>query len=400
MFEAQDHPDNFAYQGAPPTRPYDNAGWTLAFQMGVQFDRVIDRFDGPFEELTDWNVPMPPGRVAWQMGSERLEAPSYAVHPRQLDAFAAANRLIAAGEEVYRTAEGEFAVNVRPTTQAVMERLAAERGVNFARPISAPRERLAKVRVGLWDRYGGSIDAGWARWILEQFEFPFARVFAPELDAGRLYNKFDTLIFVDGSIPAAGGGRGGGGRGGARGGGPGAGIPAEYRSQIGSVTADRTVPQLEEFVEDGGTIIAIGGSATNLARHFDLPIEDHLVRNGQPIPSSEYYVPGSVLRVHVDTTSPVAFGMRTDTDVFFSNAEVWRLGPGAAGRGVRAIAWFDTKTPLRSGWAWGQEQLEGGVIAIEAPVGRGRLLLFGNDILQRAQPHGTFRFLFNGIYRR
>ena len=49
MFEPQDHPDDFAYPGGPPRPPYDSAGWTLAFTMGVKFDRVLEAFDGPFE---------------------------------------------------------------------------------------------------------------------------------------------------------------------------------------------------------------------------------------------------------------------------------------------------------------------------------------------------------------
>jgi hypothetical protein len=90
--------------------------------------------------------------------------------------------------------------------------------------------------------------------------------------------------------------------------------------------------------------------------------------------------------------------MKADTDVFFDNSPVWTLGPDAAARGVKPVAWFDSKTPLRSGWAWGQAYLDGGVIAVDATVGKGRLLMFGADILQRAQPHATFKFLFNGIY--
>ena len=52
MFEPQDHPNDFAYPGGPPIPPYDSAGWTLAYQMGVKFDRVLDAFDGPFEKVT------------------------------------------------------------------------------------------------------------------------------------------------------------------------------------------------------------------------------------------------------------------------------------------------------------------------------------------------------------
>ena len=63
MFEPQDHPDNIPSPGAPPTPPYDHAGWTLAFQMGVEFDRVLEGFTGPFEHVTDWNVKPPAGTV-------------------------------------------------------------------------------------------------------------------------------------------------------------------------------------------------------------------------------------------------------------------------------------------------------------------------------------------------
>jgi len=254
---------------------------------------------------------------------------------------------------------------------------------------------LRKPRIGLWDQYGGSIDSGWARWILEQFEFPFDRVFAPALDAGDLIARYDTLIFVDGAIPAGGGGGRGGG-GGAAAAPPN--LPAEYRDQIGSVSVDRTLPQLRAFLEAGGTIVAIGNSATNLARFLNLPIENHLVENGQALPQSKFFTPGSILRAKFDVRQPAAAGMQADTDVFFDNSPVWTLGGDAAARGLTPIAWFDSKTPLRSGWAWGQEYLNGGVIAVDAKVGRGRALLYSVEILQRGQPHATFKLLFNAIY--
>jgi hypothetical protein len=67
-------------------------------------------------------------------------------------------------------------------------------------------------------------------------------------------------------------------------------------------------------------------------------------------------------------------------------------------KGVRPVAWFDTPTPLRSGWAYGQGYLEGGVEAIDASVGKGKLYLFGPEITFRGQPHGTFKFLFNALH--
>jgi hypothetical protein len=280
--------------------------------------------------------------------------------------------------------------------QAALELGISFTGVDMDRTPPAVA-KLSRPRIGLWDRYGGSMTSGWTRWILEQFEFDFQRVFAPELDAGNLNAKYDVLIFVSGAIPGTAGGRGG--RGGRRGGGM-ANIPSEYRDQIGNVTAEATIPQLREFLEGGGRIVAIGSSAANLARHLDLPIENHLVQDGQPLSRTEYYAPGSVLQVRVDTNHPLAQGMNQHTDVFFNNSPVWALGPDAAAQNVNAVAWFDSPTPLRSGWAWGQHYLDKGVVAIEAKVGEGRVFLLGVEILQRAQPHGTFKFLFNAIHWR
>ena len=357
MFEPQDHPNVIPYPGAPPTPPYDNAGWTLAFQMGVQFDRILEPFTGPFEKVTEWNVMVP------------SLANSTTLDRRVNDSYTAANRLLKAGTSVFITA-GVF------TTA---------RGGS---PVRTPR-------IGLWDQYGGSMPSGWTRWILEQFEFPFSRVFAQELDAGNLNAKYDALIFVDEAIPGAGGGGGRGGRGGAPELGP-QDVPAEFRSHLGRVTAERTIPQLRAFVEAGGTIIAIGSSAENLVHHFKLPLENHLVEDGKPLPRAKFFVPGSLVTARVDVTHPAAAGMTERTHFFFDNSPVFRLKEGAAGT-VRPMASFDTEAPLKSGWAWGQKYLNGGVAAADVTVGKGRVYLYGPEILHRAQPHGTFKLLFNAL---
>jgi hypothetical protein len=134
-----------------------------------------------------------------------------------------------------------------------------------------------------------------------------------------------------------------------------------------------------------------------------LPVENHLVeRNADgsetPLPREKYYVPGAVLRMAVDNTQPAAQGAADHVDVFFDNNPVFDLAPDAAMKGVRPLAWFDTATPLRSGWAWGQGYLNGGVTAIDATVGKGHVYAWTPEITFRGQPHGTFRFLFNGIY--
>ena len=176
-------------------------------------------------------------------------------------------------------------------------------------------------------------------------------------------------------------------------------IPAEYRGRLGRVTVQKTVPLLRQFLADGGTVIAIG-SSTSLGQHIGLPLVSHLVLDGKPLPRSKFYVPGSLLQVRVDTTRPLAYGIPGRVDVFFDNSPAFDLRPAAAVAGVRPVAWFDSDHPLRSGWAWGQQYLKDGVAVVEAPAGDkgGKLFLFGPEILNRGQPHGTFKFFFNGIY--
>ena len=118
----------------------------------------------------------------------------------------------------------------------------------------------------------------------------------------------------------------------------------------------------------------------------------------QRLGRDDYYIPGSVLRMRVDNTNPLAFGLGDEVDIFFNNSPVFRLGPEAARRGVTPVAWFADAEPLRSGWAWGQHYLDGGVGGVDAPVGEGKLFLYGPEVTNRAQPHGTFKLIFNGIY--
>ena len=149
-------------------------------------------------------------------------------------------------------------------------------------------------------------------------------------------------------------------------------------------------------------MVAVGGS-TSLAGLLGLPVRDALTERGtdgaeHALPRDKFYVPGSVLRATVDPANPLAYGFTGTVDVFFDNDPVYKLSPDAAAKGVSPVAWFSGAEPLRSGWAWGQQYLDGGIAIAEASVGEGKLFLLGPEVTFRAQPHGTFKFLFNGIY--
>ncbi|MCU1385112.1 MAG: hypothetical protein JWL71_3809, partial [Acidobacteria bacterium] len=408
MFEPQDHPDDIPYPGGAPRPPYDVTGYNIAYSMGIKYDRILEGFDGPFERIPDL-APVPQGRIT--------QAPAgggYLLSHQVNDAFVAVNRLLKATEEVYwlQTAAsangksypiGTMFIPAKTTTLAVLQKVAADKGLTFdavaARP-AGDAMKLKPVRIGLWDQYGGSMPSGWTRWLLEQFEFPFEVVFPGTLDAGNLNAKYDVLVFVDGGIPERDGAAGGGGGFGAQ---PAADtIPPEFRDRLGRVSVAKTVPALKTFAENGGTVIAIG-SSTAFGHHLGLPIRDALVERvaggaERPLPREKYYIPGSILEARIDNTQPLAYGMADRAMVFYDESPAFRLQPEAAMKGVKPIAWYDSAAPLRSGWAWGQQYLDQAVSIIEAPVGKGHVVLFGNEVNWRGQPHGTFKLLFNGVY--
>jgi hypothetical protein len=370
MFEPQDHPDGIHVPGASPTAPYDNTGWTLAFQMGVKFDRILDEFEGPFEPITD--VRPPEGRIT---GISNPRA--YLVSHHQNDAFIVVNRLLKAGDDVYwlrdRTVGGApggtgmMLIPARATTRRILQQAAADLGVSFVGvDLLAPRDafKLRPVRIALVDPPGGASSSGWVRWLLERYEFSFDVVHAQALEAADLSARYDVVVLTD------------------------------------EVTVTRrSVPTLRQFVQGGGAVIAIGDS-TEIGVALGAPVTSALLSpddegRSRPLTPEEFYIPGSLLRVSVDNTTPLGYGFEPQVDVFFDSSPAFRIQAGS--RATR-VAWYSSDKPLRSGWAWGQERLKGAAAVVDAQVGRGRVMLFGPEITFRAQSHGTFKFLFNAIY--
>jgi hypothetical protein len=155
-------------------------------------------------------------------------------------------------------------------------------------------------------------------------------------------------------------------------------------------------------MEAGGTVITIGKS-TSLAYHLKLGVSDALVEMNKgiltPLPSEKFYIPGSILRVSIDTTQSSCWGMESGADVIFDSSPVFRIKPEAVNqRKIKPIAWFSSDEPLRSGWAWGQQYLKDGVAAFEAEVGSGKLYAFGPEITFRSQTYSTFKLIFNQLY--
>jgi hypothetical protein len=412
MFEPQDHPNDFAYPGGPPNRPYDITGWTLSIQMGVTFDKIYEGFDGPFTKVTGL-LPAPPAAV---IGSVSKPA-GYLVSHKINNSFILINRLLAANCDVYWLKKavtedgqdlgtGTIWVPASANALGVLQKSAKDIGVPSYAVAMAPKGeamKLKPIRIGLYDSYGGSMPSGWTRWLFEQYEFPFTVVYPNALDAGDLKSKFDVIVLTDGAVRRGGaGGRGGGGGGFGRGGQDPESIPAEYRDHLGSISDAKTMPALKKFVESGGSIVTIG-SSTSIAEVFGIPVKNYLTEKGpdgkdRALPGEKFYIPGSLLKTNIDNTNPLAYGMNSTVDVFFDNSPVFRLEPTAEMKKTNAVGWFQGSEVLDSGWAWGQQYLDGGTTIAEASVGEGKVVLLGPEVNFRDQPHGTYKLLFNGLY--
>jgi hypothetical protein len=407
MFEPQHHPNDFLYPGGPPIPPYDSAGWTLAFQMGVQFDRILDGFNAPSARID--GLLNPPAAAV----TGTAQPAGYLISHRMNDSFIVVNRLLKSNCDVYwlNTTErvdghdlgtGAIWVPSSPAVRSILERAAKELGVGAHGIASAPEGtalKLRPIRIGLYDRYGGLMPSGWDRWLFEQYGFPFEVVYPQTLDAGELKSRFDVLVFPDGAFqreerkhagsfasqqPTA------------------ADIPEQYRGWLGRITEERTIPQIRKFLESGGSVVTIG-SSTAIAERVGVPVADYLVQMGadskpHPLPRNKYYIPGSLLTIRVNNHDPLAYGMPDKVDVFFENSPVFKLDADAALKQTSAVAWFDSPHPLHSGWAWGEQYLDGGIAVAEAKIGAGRVSILGPKVTFRAQPHATFKLLFNALY--
>lgn len=399
MFEPQDHPNDFQYPGGPPIKPYDAAGWTLAFQMGVQFDRITEKFDGPFERVAYGTLQRPPVQEIIPSNG------GYLLSAKVNDSFVAVNDLLKANIKVYRIEQavngmpvGSFYVSAKAAS--VLRKVAESYGIVVQSISEKPRKmfELKTSRVALFDYYGGSMSSGWVRWIMEQYHFNFHVIYPQEIDKEELRKKYDVVLFIGGGIPSLKADKeiinryfkmpskde----------------VPETYHAMLGSITADKSIPRLKTFLEEGGRIIAVG-HASNLAYHFKLPVENLLTEQSKkgemvPLPSDKFYIPSSILTAKVDTTLLPNWGLSQSIDVVFNNSETFKIKEPS--EKIKPLLWFDTDKPLKSGWAWGQSYLKGGVAAFYAPIGKGAFYAFGPEITNRGQAHATFKLLFNELY--
>ena len=384
LLERQEYPVRRSAPGAPLERPYDVAGWTLPLQMGVSVSTIQKPFDVQPLARVDEAI-IQPVKVIGQGRPTH-----YVIDARGNGGSIAINRLLAAGVKPAFTPGGQVVIPSSRTAGEQAARIASELGLT----VTAARGRMpqgltpiGRARIGLYKPWVENIDEGWTRWLLEQYEFPFANVDDATMRRGNLRAQFDALVVPDASADRLLSGHQ-----------PGT-LPEQYTGGLG----EEGVAALRQFVEAGGTLVALDSAGTLAINILNLPVRDVAQAAGP----TEFFCPGSILGLELDASNPLAFGMQPKTAAFFAYSSAYEVvtQPTTEGHtgppppaGIEIVGRYPARDVLLSGWLEGERVIAGRGAVLSARVGLGRAILIGFRAQHRAQAHATFRLLFNALH--
>ncbi len=382
LLEPQRYPDiRWPFASAPIDRPYDVSAWTLGMLMGVKTIKVDKPFEAKLTLLT--------AEAAARAGKINGSGNVYVLNHEVNNSLVATNRLLKDGADVgwareavtvngHRFSPG--AIVVRGARRETIAKIAEELKLDVEATGTAPPNLLAirAPRLALFEPWGGNMDAGWTRWLLEQHEFPYTHARAADLRKADLISRFDVILFADMSVPQIVRGLSA------------ANVRPEYKGGIG----DEGVRNLKDFVQAGGTVITLGNAATFAIEQLGVPAENVIAG----VDADTFFCPGSLLKISVDTRHPIGFGMADEADAMFINNGGYVTKPSFANITAGIVARYPQEPLLRSGWIIGDEKLRGTAAVLDVGMGRGRVIMHTFRVQSRAQPWGTFKLLFNSIY--
>jgi len=385
-----------------PIRPYDIATDTVADFMGAE---VVEA-DQPFSTDLEPVFSASPPAVSLERSG------GYLVDPRLNDSYRLVNKMLTSGLRVWRfrvevevagirMPPGSFYVEGGDKAFEVLKSVSSEVGVQ---PVGVQEDLLSRygdhyearlLRIGVFQRYyGGNMEEGWTRYVLDTYGFPYRVIRDAEIRGGRLGELVDVIIFPDDALPMM----------------TGENIeeemgkrlkrpfklppyPPEYRSGFGK----EGIQKLKEYVEGGGSIVMMGGASELAYKGLGLPIRD---LTEEVADARQFFCPGSVLKAIVDTTHPLGYGMPRIAYILLVDRPVLEIVPTHNNEDYAAVVTYPERDILRSGWIIGEGMLGRKPALIDARLGRGRAIIYGFRPIFRAQTHGTFKLFFNALYSR
>ena len=379
MLDIQAYPDLRLFPGGPPKPPYDITAHSLPLQMGVETVRVESPFEAQLSKVEC--VDLPRGQVIG-------DGPAFMLDPRVNASARAVNLLLAAGATVHRFSgvHPELGIEtgafiVEGLDRSGLEKVADETHVTLAtvdrNQMKHALRRQDAPRIGLYRSYRPTaMDEGWTRFIFEQYNFDFSTLRNRDIRQGDLSDRFDVIVLaqqpakdiLEGNSPHD--------------------YPADYAGGIGEIGAAK----LRRFVEAGGTLVAIDAACELAIKYLYLPVTNVL----EGLRSDEFYNPGSLMRLILDSRHPIAYGYEREASALFVNSPAFDVGSN--GGGTQTIGRYPLSNQLMAGWMLGGEHVRGRSALVEVAVGAGQVILFGFRPQFRAQSRGTYRLLFNSLY--
>lgn len=342
LLEKQKYPDLRMYPGGPPRRPYDVTAHTLPLLMGVAADTIDDQFNATLRRVREFSFTPEHPRAAniWPASDHST--------------WGRVNEAWRKGARVWRDPRtGDFASGA-----------AAPAG--FA--------EVRRPRVAIYKSHIPNMDEGWTRWIVEQSGWQYEGLGNAAIRAGNLRARFDVILFPDQSPAAIHEGYRQGS------------MPSEYIGGLGNEGA----LALKAYAEAGGTLLFFNGAGRYAAQHLHLPVKDAL----EGVPNSEFYCPGSLLKVSAQGASPLLAGLPREFTIWMQASPVWE--PSAA-KAASTVLRYSSAPVLESGWLLGEQRIAGKPALLDVPIGKGRAVLFGLRPQYRAQSYLTLKLVFNAL---
>lgn len=326
------------------------------FEKQVYPKRLLPNGDAeaPYD-VAGWTLPL-------QMGVEAYEIWEF----RDLDKYR--NTL----KNVTNINQVRSRLNLKPSSQS------------FAK---LPNPLKTNSRIGMYKPFASSMDEGWTRLVFDNHQIPYTSLSNEDFRQNRL--NVDTIILAADSETVIMNGLNA------------ERYPTEFAGGIGEAGAEN----LRKFVENGGKLICFDDSCALVIKRFGLPIRNVVAG----VRRNEFYNPGSVVKLQVDTKHPLGKGLWEETPAYFSTSSAFEfvrvtpLGVQTPDEGtpkgvtLTSVANYAQKDALMSGWMLGEQFINGKTALAEATYGKGKIVLFAFRPQHRGQTFGTFPFVFNAL---
>jgi hypothetical protein len=396
ILEKQKYPDIRQYPGGPPVPPYDNAAWTLPLQMGVACQEIEKPFEAKLEKLTAVpaaNVKAPEGAayLALDTASNASYAIVFALLKEKAEIFRATGAIEAGSTKLV---PGAFLVKKTPAVQASLTQLltkwpAPVYGLNDI--ASVPKTAVKNPRLGLYQSWRGNMDEGWTRFVFDDLGIGFTTLHNKDFKGTKekkvdLKAAYDVIVFASEGAEVIKTGRPPARSEFARFMTP---MPAEYEGGIDK----EGVEALKKFTEAGGVVVLLNGACELGTKDLEAPARNAL----EQVERTRFFCPTSILRLNVDPTTPVGFGLAEETAAMFVGSQAFDTWSPPVDWDRKVVASYPEDDILMSGWLLGGEMIARKAAVVDTTFKKGHIILIGIRSQHRAQSHGTYKFLLNAL---